>query len=1109
VALKVLPFAAALDARQLQRFKNEAQAAAVLHHTHIVPVFGIGCERGVHYYAMQLIDGQSLAQVISDQKQSGGSSAALASTPSPAARATEPDIPNPTPFHTAARLAMQAAHALEYAHQLGIVHRDVKPANLLLDGRGDLWVTDFGLAHCRNQAALTMAGDLVGTLRYMSPEQALGLPGGMDPRTDLYSLGATLYELLTFQPAFPGTERQELLRQIGDTEPRAVRQLNKAVPAELETIVLKAMARNPAERYATAGELADDLQRFLNDEPIRARRPALVQQARRWARRHQPTVWSAAVALLGTLTVLAACVGWVVRDRAAQQARTAAVVEAAVQEARQFQREGNWPRAQAAADRAAALLAGADSPELRQSVGNLLADFRMVVWVEDVRLLRTGLRDGHFDVATADGAYESAFRDYGIDVAAQDPGEAAARIAARSIRAELAAALDGWAEIRRGLAHPGGLSWQKLLAIARQADSDPQRAALRDAVLRGDRQRLVERAAYLAKQANDDEIRELSPVTLMLLAESLRVLGALDDATALLRRAQPQHSGDFWINHMLGAYLDWMRPPQSDEALRYYTAAVALRPESPGARLNLGNALAAKGRHDDALAAYHAAIALKPDYAEAHCNLGIVLEKQGRHDEAVVAYRKALAWKPDLVEAHTNLGIALQKEERVDEAIALFRRAIALRPSCAEAYCNLGSALLQVGRLEEALTACRQALLRNHDYPEAFNNLGLAFQRRGQLRQAVAAYRRAIDLKPELPQAHFNLGLVFGEQGRLDEALATFRRMLALEPNSAEAYTNIGHLLARKGQTDGAAAAFRRAVALDPRLVTAHFNLGIILADQGNLNEAAAEYERVLRLEPRHAAAHYDLGNALKELNRLEEAVTAYRQAIALKPDYAEAYCNLAGALRQHGKFTEALAAAKRGHDLGSRRPDWSYPSAQWVREYQQLSDLVGRLPAVLRGTVQPADADERRAYALLCTDQKRYLAAARLRASVLAADPKQAGDLQAGYRYDAACAAARAAAGQGADNGDLDESERVRWRKQSVQWLRTDLMAWDKHLAGRQPRDRQRVVQRLQGWRGDPDLASLRDPAAVARLPADEQQACRQLWAEVQALLTRAQMPE
>jgi serine/threonine protein kinase len=324
VALKVLPFAATLDATRLQRFTNEAQAAAQLHHTNIVPVFAVGCERGVHYYAMQFIDGQTLAAVIrqlqgSEEGQAppaGDSVPTAACSPSPC----PPEVGDaPTPpvaglsterarrdrsfYRRAAELGGQAAAALEHAHQLGVVHRDIKPANLMLDARGTLWVTDFGLAQISTGESLTLTGDLVGTLRYMSPEQALGNRAVIDQRTDIYSLGVTLYELLTLRRAFPGADRQELLRQIAFEEPRPLRKVDRGIPAELETIVLKAMAKNRDERYSTATELAEDLERFVKDEPIRARRPTLAQRLRKWGRRHRALVGAAVAVVVLTAAV--------------------------------------------------------------------------------------------------------------------------------------------------------------------------------------------------------------------------------------------------------------------------------------------------------------------------------------------------------------------------------------------------------------------------------------------------------------------------------------------------------------------------------------------------------------------------------------------------------------------------------------------------------------------------------------------------------------------------------------------------------------------------------------------------------------------------------------
>jgi eukaryotic-like serine/threonine-protein kinase len=306
VALKVLPFAAAIDPKQRQRFQIEAQAAAQLHHPHIVPIFGVGCDHGIHYYAMQFVEGRSLAAILRELRSAPETPAGTAvktSTGDIEDSANTPTKVDRGYCRNVARLGAEAADALDHAHGLGIVHRDIKPANLLIDPHGALWITDFGLARSSNDLSLTHTGDMVGTLRYMSPEQAQARGGVVDQRTDIYALGATIYELLTLQPAFNGRDHQELLRQIALDEPVAPRRLNAAVPRDLETIVLKAIAKDPASRYTTARELAEDFRRFLDDQPILARRPGLLERGLRWAQRHRDLVVTAVGILMVALAV--------------------------------------------------------------------------------------------------------------------------------------------------------------------------------------------------------------------------------------------------------------------------------------------------------------------------------------------------------------------------------------------------------------------------------------------------------------------------------------------------------------------------------------------------------------------------------------------------------------------------------------------------------------------------------------------------------------------------------------------------------------------------------------------------------------------------------------
>ncbi len=333
VALKTLPFAAGFDPKYLQRFRQEAQAAAQLHHANIVPVYAVGCERGVNFFAMQLIDGQSLDCIIrqlcsdaglkaTDSSSSGtrspqtwtgpffdvpateplGQAATSVSSPAQASNlnAQHNDVERITRlsadlstecnkaqvYRTMASLMAQAAEALEYAHRQGIIHRDIKPANLLVDMNHNLWVADFGLAHLHSEQNLTRTGDLLGTIRYASPEQVSGQRVMLDPRTDLYSLGATFYELITLRPVFTGTTRHALLQQILNHDPVAPRSIDRFIPHELETILLKLLGKRPEERYDSAQELANDLHRFLRDEPILAHPPSYMERLRKWGRRH-------------------------------------------------------------------------------------------------------------------------------------------------------------------------------------------------------------------------------------------------------------------------------------------------------------------------------------------------------------------------------------------------------------------------------------------------------------------------------------------------------------------------------------------------------------------------------------------------------------------------------------------------------------------------------------------------------------------------------------------------------------------------------------------------------------------------------------------------------
>jgi WD40 repeat protein/serine/threonine protein kinase len=373
VALKLLPKNLLLDAKAKRRFEREAKSAAKLHHTNIVPVFGVGEQDGMPYYVMQFIQGLGLDEVLDELKklQAGGGQSgthaggelrvkrkdlsavhiarslltgefeqASGQNGDEAAVPTEDDAGKPhqgasaprspasdsfslssssvvlpgrsrdgsksrsrkqTYWQSVASIGVQVADALEYAHKQGIHHRDIKPSNLLLDTQGTVWVTDFGLAKADDQQNLTHTGDILGTLRYMPPE---AFEGKTDARSDNYSLGLTLYEMLAFRPAFDEKERNRLIKQVTHEAPPRLSKLNQSVPRDLETIVHKAIDREPGRRYRTAADLAADLQRFIEDEPIHARRVSILERSWRWCKRN-PMVAGLTAAVFILLAVVA------------------------------------------------------------------------------------------------------------------------------------------------------------------------------------------------------------------------------------------------------------------------------------------------------------------------------------------------------------------------------------------------------------------------------------------------------------------------------------------------------------------------------------------------------------------------------------------------------------------------------------------------------------------------------------------------------------------------------------------------------------------------------------------------------------------------------------
>ncbi len=788
VALKVLPLAAASDAKQLGRFKKEAQAAAQAQHPNIVPVFAVGEAGGVHYFAMQLIDGESLASLLhrnGDRAIPPAGDAAStrpvtltrasgeAPPPAPSLLPTDPIAIDPW---AVARYGCQAAEALHAAHEYGVVHRDVKPSNLLVDRQGKLWVADFGLARCREGADLTRTGDVCGTMRYMSPEQAYGQAALVDHRTDVYSLGVTLYELATGR--HPADEIGDVRRYFdrGASACKPLRHWNRCVPVDLDTIVMKAMAESRGDRYLTAQDLADDLGRFLAGEPILATSPTRLTRLRKWAGRHKRAVAVVACLLTLSLGCLIASMSYVAGARA-----RAAVAAGEARETSQLMGNLLYDVPLRTAEQLAAI-PGADGVRRQlleeslayyerlteQSYGDPALGADLAVAYSKIAGLASvmGDREQALDAQRTARrileeliAKDSSNDEYARSVAlcrnnagqllaeADRAEDALAELAAaRQIQEELHRRRPQWDALTADLA----ATYANLGAAARQRGD---RAAAANHL----RAAIDLQEQLLASKPRDEPL-------LRSLAASYNTQGALDEATnAPAARQAYQRAID--LQRTLVANHPLNQVYQADLARSYN---------------NLGYAAATDRQWSAAQRAYRDAILLqnnlvqqsplavnhRRDLAATSNNLGMALSEMGLLDDARDAFDRALQGQRPLVELRphdatmlsdigatsNNLAMLLDRQGRVAEAETAFcaaidhqRRALeaeprssAVRDLLARHYVNFVNHLQRRGELAEAIDVARQRVELWRDEPD----------RQAAAARDLAAVERSVGASP-------------------------------------------------------------------------------------------------------------------------------------------------------------------------------------------------------------------------------------------------------------------------------------------------------------------------------------------------------------------------
>jgi serine/threonine protein kinase/Flp pilus assembly protein TadD len=955
VALKIIK--PGMDSRQvIARFEAERQALALMDHVNIARVLDAGAtENGRPYFVMELVHGVPITKYCDDNRL------------------------NP---RQRLELFIPVCQAIQHAHQKGIIHRDIKPSNVMVtlyDGQPVPKVIDFGVAKATEQklterTLFTQFGTMIGTLEYMSPEQAEMSALGVDTRSDIYSLGVLLYELLTGSTPISASRQKsaayaEILRLIKEEEPprpstrlsesgealasisaqrhMEPQQLTRMMRGELDWIVMKSLEKDRNRRYESALGFAQDIQRHLSDEPVQACPPSRSYRFRKFARRNKAALATAALIGLATLVAvgsLAGSIGWIASESAAQVARTAAKAKQALEQAKRLQAQAKWREARVEVKNAQALLASstADSDQAMQAT-ELLKDLKMAAELESVRLARAAFKGQGFDYVQSDLDYTRVFREYGIPVGTLDARTAAELIEKRAIRPEIVAALDDWVLVRKTSRKLDHLNWKHLLAVASEADPDEFRNRLRDALESHDETVLQETAA-------SEKAVSLSESTLVLLSGTLVAQGLRDEALSLLRRAQQKYPADFWINHelagLLGSAEKW------DGAIRYATGALAVRPQSPGTYMMLGRALAKTNAFDEAEAAYRKAVELEPEYASAHIGVGWVLHERGNLVGAEAAYRTAARLEPGLAMAHYNVGNVLRDQHRLSEAITELSKATEIQPRFADAWDSMGLALKEQGKLLDAEKAHRKAIETHADDVGAYRayaNLGAALGRQGRQPEAVESFRTAIKLQPNQAQAYYGLGLALGEQGQKREAIPYFRKAVDLNPKYFEAYGNLGFALKSEGEFKEAVSALKQSRDLLPPEHPGRQSMQRLIQSCERQIELESKLPAILTgdAQPASAAERVEYAAIATAKKRFTSAARLYEEAFAAEPD-------LATDVFSYRRFDAAGTAARVGNpqDLDRPRPTeeertrWREKAMEWLQADLKVLEQEGKSPS-------------------------------------------------------------------------------------------------------------------------------------------------------------------
>lgn len=909
VALKVISDVSGARKRTLERFKREAKVLAKISHPNIVSIYEVGEQGPYSYFAMEYIKGVSLDKILgnirnanSDDKASEVMRQCLQAQASTYEHKQEKDDSangaeiDTDYIVTVSRMIINIASALDYAHSKGVLHRDVKPSNILIDSDGTAKLVDFGLAKAEMQQSITVTGEFFGTPSYVSPEQ-IRKPETVDSRSDVYSLAATYYECLTLHPPFEGDTVNETLTRVISREAVPPKKYSPRLSTDFNTVLLHAIEKSPEDRYQSAADFAEDIKNVLDFKPITAKRPTITQRAYKAIRRNPLKI--AIVGISISLIVLV----YVFSSLYVQERKITSAGKLYVNGMSQIYKK-NYTQA-------LKYFNDALENDTRHLQAMLMAAFcnaQLGNKEQAVILYESAIR------VRPDSA--EAYQNLGICLQTQGLFEESIEPLQKAV-----------------LIESDNANYNLVLAAAYQMTERYSEA-------------IPHYLKYLETEPNDESILRKLAYCHSTLGDYKSAIQTYKKAATVEPKSSITYSSIAWCHHGLGEYLLAVENAQEaqkfdsenldalrclgasyqmlgdyDKCIEFCEKAVVIDPNYYLAYSHLGGAYLDKGMHHEAVNATETYLKFEPNNPVAYGTLAMSYYGLGRYEDSIKAAQQAIKLDHKNAGAYGALGLSYLVLGNHEQAINAFKKNIDLDPNSKINFKRddlLAHSLATVGKYREAIVYYEKAAETDPNNASTHVGLGIAYARSGRPQEAIEAYKRAIRIEPKNPVAHSNLAWSHWVLGQFNLAIKSAEQALAINPTNVDALLCLGDSYGKLGDNDRCIELCRKALEIDPNYLVAYSNLGGAYLGKGMHQEAVNALEKYLTFDSNNSIAYLSLALSYSQLSRYEDSIKAAHNAIKLDPNSAAAYSVLGVSYQVLGNHEEAIKAFTMSIRLGS-----------------------------------------------------------------------------------------------------------------------------------------------------------------------------------------------